>query len=176
MRTVITSPPMEFQRLPFDAPVARYADQASRLLEAHHAGDPDALRLLHNKHPRFLDSEIKWLARFDVTEDDIRNTPLDLDDARLVVARSYDFLDWGALTAYAEAMTRRDSPAYEFECAVEAIIHGDLPALQRLLSEHPELVRVRSTRVCCFDPPSHTATLLHYIAANGVEGYRQKSP
>jgi ankyrin repeat protein len=26
------------------------------------------------------------------------------------------------------------------------------------------------------DPPVHGATLLHYVAANGVEGYRQKSP
>jgi ankyrin repeat protein len=27
-----------------------------------------------------------------------------------------------------------------------------------------------------FDPPVHGATLLHYVAANGVEGYRQRSP
>jgi ankyrin repeat protein len=27
-----------------------------------------------------------------------------------------------------------------------------------------------------FDPPVHRATLLHYVAANGVEGYRQKTP
>lgn len=167
---------MEFQRLPFDAPAAQYAEQASELLEAHRAGHPDALRLFHTRHPRFLDSEIKWLARFDVTEDDIRNAPLGLADAELTVARWHDFQDWAALTGYAEAMTRRDSPAYEFECAVEAVIHGDLPALESLLRAEPQLVRIRSMRVCCFDPPAHRATLLHYIAANGVEGYRQKSP
>src|ERR1700732_2991126 len=38
------------------------------------------------------------------------------------------------------------------------------------------LVRARSSRVCCFDPPVHRATLLHYVAANGVEAYRQKTP
>ena len=27
-----------------------------------------------------------------------------------------------------------------------------------------------------FDPPRHRATLLHYVAANGVEGYRQRTP
>ena len=27
-----------------------------------------------------------------------------------------------------------------------------------------------------FDPPVHGATLLHYVAANGVEGYRQMTP
>jgi hypothetical protein len=37
-------------------------------------------------------------------------------------------------------------------------------------------VQARSTVVACFDPPKHQATLLHYIAANGVENYRQKSP
>jgi ankyrin repeat protein len=38
-----------------------------------------------------------------------------------------------------------------------------------MLREHPELARARSTR-------RHHATLLHYIAANGVEGGRQKTP
>ena len=38
------------------------------------------------------------------------------------------------------------------------------------------LVHARSTRVTHFDPPVHGATLLHYVAANGIEGYRQKTP
>src|SRR5437660_1546362 len=42
--------------------------------------------------------------------------------------------------------------------------------------EKQELVRARSTVVTHHDPPMHRATLLHYIAANGVEGYRQKTP
>ena len=40
---------------------------------------------------------------------------------------------------------------------------------KRLLHEHPDLIRARSTR-------EHRATLLHYVSANGVEGYRQVSP
>jgi len=43
-------------------------------------------------------------------------------------------------------------------------------------SHRPELVRALSTRVNHFDPPMHRSTLLHYLAANGVEGYRQRSP
>lgn len=47
---------------------------------------------------------------------------------------------------------------------------GDLVAfVEAVLREHPELVRARSLR-------RHHATLLHYIGANGVEGYRQKTP
>ncbi len=42
-------------------------------------------------------------------------------------------------------------------------------ALKRLLREDAELVRARSTR-------SHEAPLIHYVAANGVEDFRQKTP
>lgn len=56
-----------------------------------------------------------------------------------------------------------------FEAAVDAIITGDEAALKALLAEHPDLIRARSTR-------EHHATLLHYIAANGVEDERQKTP
>jgi hypothetical protein len=56
-----------------------------------------------------------------------------------------------------------------FEAAVDAIIDGDAEALKRLLREHPELVRERSSR-------SHRATLLHYVGANGVEDERQRTP
>jgi len=59
---------------------------------------------------------------------------------------------------------------------VEAVINGDVAALRSALRDNPELVRARSTRVTHFDPPVHRATLLHYVAANGVEGYRQKTP
>ena len=58
---------------------------------------------------------------------------------------------------------------FQFESAVEAIITGNLATLESLLAESPELVRARSTRI-------HRATLLHYIAANGVEDHHQKTP
>ena len=63
-----------------------------------------------------------------------------------------------------------------FERAVEAVIDGDAATLAMLLRAHPGLVRARSTRVTQGDPPVHGATLLHYLAANGVEDERQRSP
>lgn len=57
----------------------------------------------------------------------------------------------------------------EFEAAADAIITGDTATLQRLLSQEPQLIVARSTR-------EHRATLLHYVSANGVEDYRQKTP
>jgi ankyrin repeat protein len=56
-----------------------------------------------------------------------------------------------------------------FERAVEAVVGGRADALGAMLREHPELARERSSR-------RHRATLLHYVAANGVEGMRQKTP
>jgi hypothetical protein len=56
-----------------------------------------------------------------------------------------------------------------FETAADAVIEGRLTELRALLRTHPALATARSHR-------EHHATLLHYVAANGVEQYRQKSP
>jgi ankyrin repeat protein len=69
-----------------------------------------------------------------------------------------------------------DSPTARFEAAVEAIINGQAEDLERLLAGDPDLIHARSEMVTDLDPPMHHATLLHYVAANGVEGYRQKTP
>src|SRR5580704_11978360 len=44
------------------------------------------------------------------------------------------------------------------------------------MRENTALVRARSTRTPHFEAPAHRATLLHYVAANGVERGRQKTP
>ncbi|MBA3920036.1 MAG: hypothetical protein C0516_15840 [Gemmatimonas sp.] len=56
-----------------------------------------------------------------------------------------------------------------FEQAVDAVVQGDLEALRLLLRADASLVEQRSAR-------SHHATLLHYVAANGVENFRQRTP
>ncbi|SPE41351.1 hypothetical protein SBA3_4230003 [Candidatus Sulfopaludibacter sp. SbA3] len=56
-----------------------------------------------------------------------------------------------------------------FESAVEAVVSGEGSALAQLLQADSELVRARATRAT-------RATLLHYVAANGVEEERQKTP
>lgn len=57
----------------------------------------------------------------------------------------------------------------KFEEAADAIVSGDIDTLRRLLDENPELIHEKSTR-------EHRCTLLHYVGANGFEGFRQKSP
>jgi ankyrin repeat protein len=164
----------ELKQLPFDAPIAEYAAQADRLLEGWRAGDESAIRVFRSKHPTFLDEAIPWLER-NLSDAEARAVPIDAADARLAVARGYDFRDWSSLENYATSV-QRPGPIARFERAVEAVIDGDAATLNALLRADLELVRARSTRLTCFDPPRHRATLLHYLAANGVEGYRQRSP
>jgi ankyrin repeat protein len=165
---------MDLQPVPFRSPLSRYERQAEGLLAGHRAADPAAIDLFHRKHPRFLDEKIKWRPKF-IADSEIRDASLSLDDARLAIARHYDFLDWPSLTAWVEAVSQQGI-VFEFESAVEAVVNGDLAALEEALRRDPALVRARSGRVCAFDPPVHRATLLHYLAANGVEAYRQKTP
>ena len=166
---------MDLTHLPFRSTLEQYRKQAAELLAAHRAGDPEAIRIIHNNHPRFLDSLISLLPK-KLPDFEIQSASFELPDAQLTIARWYSFHNWAALTEHVEAVSRDGSPVFQFESAVEAVIEGDIPALQRSLQENPHLVRARSARITHFDPPQHRATLLHYVAANGVEGYRQRTP
>ena len=160
--------------LPLGAPLEAYGAQARQLLDGHRAGDRTAIEVFHNNHPRFLDDEVRWLPR-PVSDAEIGASELTMDDARLAVARAYSFADWGALTSLFTAAASPGSPVREFELASEAVITGDVATLRRMVAAHTDLVHARSTRVTPHDPPQHRATLLHYLGANGVEGYRQRS-
>lgn len=92
-----------------------------------------------------------------------------LTDAQFFVARCHGFASWPKFVKHVEALARANSTVSTFELAVDAIVRGDLATLEQLLSEHPELIRARSTR-------EHRSTLLHYVSANGVEDFRQKTP
>jgi ankyrin repeat protein len=92
-----------------------------------------------------------------------------LTSAQFVIARSFGFTSWPRLVKHLEEMAHRRSPVSEFEAAADAIVCGDLKTLKELLARNPNLTQQRSTR-------EHRATLLHYTSANGVEGYRQKTP
>jgi hypothetical protein len=166
---------MDLKPLPYCCSLEQYQKQAQDLLEAWTDGDPGAIEFVKTKHPRFLRPDVPWLPK-NLPEAELRSTALELAHMQLAVARWYDFQNWAALAEYVGAVTEENSPVHQFESAVEAVINGDLASLESLLRENPELVRARSTRVTHFDPPVHRATLLHYVAANGVEGYRQKTP
>jgi hypothetical protein len=161
--------------LPVAAPLDAYERQAAGLLAAHRAGAREAIEFFHGHHPRFLDAVVPWLPR-PIADEEIAGAQLTLDDARLALARGYSFRDWDALRSLVREVARQGSDVQEFERAAEAVITGDRSTLSAMLRASPDLVRARSTRITCHDPAVHGATLLHYVAANGVEGHRQKTP
>jgi ankyrin repeat protein len=89
--------------------------------------------------------------------------------AQFFVARCHGFKSWPKFVKHLEALNRARSPVSQFESAVDAIVAGDIGALKELLRENSGLARARSTR-------EHHSTLLHYVSANGVEDFRQKTP
>jgi len=92
-----------------------------------------------------------------------------LADAQFIIARSHGFESWTKFSKHLNALVQKTSTIARYEAAADAIIKGDIKTLEQLLHDAPQLIRARSTR-------EHRATLLHYVSANGVEGYRQKTP
>src|SRR6185436_10521474 len=90
-------------------------------------------------------------------------------ESRLRIAREHGFENWVKFARHVDAVTQATSPVARFEAAVDAVIAGNVTKLRRMLRENPKLVRARSTR-------AHRSTLLHYVSANGVEDFRQKTP
>jgi hypothetical protein len=90
-------------------------------------------------------------------------------DARTIIAREHQFDSWEQFERYVAALTNNDSPVARFEAAADAVVTGDLARLEGMLRSIPNLARARSSR-------THHSTLLHYVAANGIEGFRQKTP
>ncbi|HEY0592185.1 MAG TPA: hypothetical protein VGF40_10490, partial [Thermoanaerobaculia bacterium] len=156
----------------------RYRKLAKELVKACRSDDPSAVRA-------WADAWIGSLARLAGLEGRPGRRAAEVDafarrrlsgtrtcalaDAQFVIARSHGFESWPKLARYIEAVAQSHSRTARFESAVDAIVRGDAPALRRLLREEPDLVRGRSER-------EHAATLLHYVAANGVENYRQRTP
>src|SRR5688572_23208886 len=134
----------------------RSRKQAKDLVKAFNAGDAEALDHIRWNHPRFRG----------LTDAQIQKRKFALADAQLVIARRHAFESWPKLLKHIGALAKKDPRVMRFEEAADAIIAGDIPKLRAILREHPELVRERSTR-------AQHAPLLHYVAANGVEDYRQ---
>lgn len=92
-----------------------------------------------------------------------------LAGAQLFIAREHGFTNWPKFARHVRELESVNSTVSAFEAAVDATVNGDTEKLKRLLAEHPGLARERSTR-------EHHSTLLHYVSANGVEDFRQRTP
>jgi hypothetical protein len=92
---------------------------------------------------------------------------LTLSQAQLVIARENGFKSWPRLKHHIEAGKLVSVDV--FDRAVATVIDGDAIGLSTLISGNPRIVHGRSAS-------KHGATLLHYVAANGIEDNLQKTP
>jgi ankyrin repeat protein len=171
--------PQDVLPLPPRPSLERYKKLAKELVKACTSGDENAVS-------DWADQWIETLAKLaggkptraqktrdaNITEAFARkklSTNCRLANAQFVIARCHGFESWPKFAKHLEALGQRNSSVARFEAAADAIVTGKLSVLKRLLGEDPKLARARSER-------EHRATLLHYVAANGVENYRQKTP
>jgi ankyrin repeat protein len=145
--------------LPAHPSLNQYEKQAKDFVKFAKAGNSEVVQRVKKYHPH----SVRLLSSGKLSDG------FALTDAQLVIAREHGFESWPKFAKHIESLARKGSPVAKFELAADAIIAGDAATLQSLLGTNPELIRARSARV-------HQATLLHYIGANGVENYRQKTP
>jgi ankyrin repeat protein len=157
--------------------IEQYEKRTKALIDAVESDDPSAIRRWaedwleslakhvreKSSHERWANDEAEQLVK-EIGEHQIHL----LADAQLYIAQIHGFDSWPKFSGHLADIARQ-SPVSDFEAAVDAIVTGDIETLRALIEKHPSLVRTRSSRV-------HHATLLHYLAANGHEGYRQKTP
>src|SRR6516162_9326458 len=91
------------RQLPSRPNLDQLKHQARDLLNAHRAGDEEALRRIRESHPR--------LAR--VAEADVRSARFTLSGAQLVIAREYGFVSWPQLKEYVQKAGARSSDAVD---------------------------------------------------------------
>jgi ankyrin repeat protein len=175
--------PQDALPLPLRPNSERYKKLAKDLVKACKSGDPNAVgdwaeawvRMLvkrsgiklGRRESRVIVRRTEQVEAF--AQRTFSNTQCRLADAQIVIARSHGFESWTKFTKHLNQLSQKRSLVAKFEAAADAICNGDIKTVKRILREEPQLIHARSTR-------EHKATLLHYVSANGVEGYRQKTP
>ncbi|MEX2016373.1 MAG: ankyrin repeat domain-containing protein, partial [Candidatus Hydrogenedentales bacterium] len=160
--------------------LGQYRKLAKDLLRAARDSRPEAIRDWADGWLTRLANLNPSAASHDAVDDIVRdvlqtrlvasrdNAGNSLGEAQMLLAQLHGFESWPKFARHIEARRRDDSAVSRFERAADAIADGELELLASLLRENRRLVRARSTR-------HHRATLLHYIAANGHEGFRQRT-
>jgi ankyrin repeat protein len=173
--------PQDSLPLPRHPDLEQYKKLAKELLRAAKSADPGAIRnwsanwIIGLVERSGIENTPRLPAHIESWSRDIANFAQQklsgssqLAEAQFVIARSHGFPSWPKFADHLRELARK-SPVSQFEAAADAIVTGDVASLKNLLRENPALALQRSTR-------DHRATLLHYCSANGVEGYRQKTP
>ena len=173
---------MDTLPLPPRPDIDQYRKRAKSLVAAANSGDANAVKqwaedwlraltkLLSEEITPFVqgsfDRAVEALEKEAVSR--IARGSFALADAQHLIANAHSYDTWSDFSGEIEGL-RYETGKSDFERAADAVVTGDMVTLNGLLETRPELVREHSAR-------KHRATLLHYVAANGVEDFRQKMP
>ena len=165
--------PQDALPLPSRPDLQQYKKLAKDLVKACRSGDPAAIRLWAERwitalaaahrdpKTRHDDTEIAsragsvaQYAQRTLSHGGQATAKCALADAQFVLARAHGFLSWSTFATHIESLVSASSPISAFEAAVSAIVAGDVVTLERVLRDHPDVIRARSTR-------EHRAALLH---------------
>ena len=89
--------------------------------------------------------------------------------AQFIIARAQGFESWPKLAQAPRSPRPRQFSRPSLRTRRRRHRHRRHRHSRTIAARNPGLIRAHSTR-------RHQATLLHYVSANGVEGYRQKTP
>ncbi len=129
-------------------------EQAIAVAAGHRERHPGVYVLAKNRMPELAE----------LSQEDLFARNLSSDEALEIVARDHGFSSWGEVLFVGGVEV---DP--EFEQAVDAVVNGWDHVLANLLETRHTLASERSRM-------GHSASLLHYVAANGVEIRRQTVP
>jgi hypothetical protein len=144
----------------------QYKKLAKELQQACKSDDPAAIRQWAARWNQAEQIERRWGK---LKETNSKMADCTLAGAQFFIAREHGFTNWPKFARHVQELARANSTVSAFEAAADAIVTGDIATLRKLIAANPKLVRERSTR-------EHRSTLLHYVSANGIEDYRQKTP
>ena len=133
-------------------------DHLEQLADMLMVGLSQGVRCLYNEvnnyHPQYLGKNIEALS----------NLRFNLEDSRITIANEYGFTSWKEVEALRSTLYNMP-----FEKCVNHLLSGDKENLLSSLSINNSLTSTNSQY-------GHKATLLHYVASNGVEMWRQQVP
>jgi ankyrin repeat protein len=149
------------RQLPSRPNLDQLKHQARDLLNAHRAGDEDAVRRIRESHPRFAQA----------SEPDVRSARLTLSGAQLVIAREYGFASWPKLKEYVEKAGPQSSDSVE--ALKQALRSNNASVVQQLLDRHPELRAKINEPIGPFDSPAivsaRSPEMLDVLLAAGAD-------
>jgi hypothetical protein len=182
---------MDARPLPARPNLDYYKKQAKDLLKVCRSGDAERIRawvqrwmlewkdswmqtmsqLSGRRNPQWLEAEFENRVEAVVkhVSTKVAKKDMKLAEAQFFIARAHGFDSWPKFSKQVTELAKKDSRYSLFERAVDLIVSGEIEELRKLLAKHPSLIHERSLR-------DHHSTLLHYVGANGVEGYRQVTP